>query len=103
MNASLELMLELGPAAIEAHVTDLATRIVEWAHSRRDVSLVTPSAVERRAGIVTVRPRDTDAAAAKLTQAGVSFSVREGGIRLSPHCYNTRSEVDTALSVLEAS
>ena len=102
MNASLELLFELGPAAIEAHVADLATRIVDWATSRRDVSLVTPSSPERRAGIVTVRPRDTAAAAAKLTQDGVVFSVREGGIRLSPHCFNTREEVDAALAALDS-
>jgi selenocysteine lyase/cysteine desulfurase len=61
---------------------------------------VTPAPAEKRAGIVTLRPRDPAAAAAKLTQASVMFSLREGGIRLSPHCYNTRAEVDAALEVL---
>ena len=51
---------------------------------------------------MTVRPRDTAASAARLTQAGVAFSVREGGIRLSPHFYNTGEEVDAALEVLES-
>ena len=102
MNASLELMFEIGPAAIEAHVGELGQRIVDWAGARRDVSLVTPLPPERRAGIITVRPRDTAAAAAKLGQAGVVFSLREGGIRLSPHCYNTRDEVDAALAVLDS-
>jgi len=102
LNASLELLFELGPAAAAAHVADLANRIVDWAHQRADVTLVTPSSPTRRAGIVTLRPRDTVAAAAKLTQAGVVFSLREGGIRLSPHCYNTREEVDTALAVLDS-
>ena len=102
MNASLELFFELGASAIAAHVSDLATRIVEWAGSRSDVTLVTPAAPDRRAGIITVRPRDTAAAAAKLTQAGIVFSLREGGIRLSPHGYNTRGEVDATLEVLES-
>ncbi len=101
MNASLELMFELGLAAIERHVTDLATHIVDWARARPHVALVTPAAAEHRAGIVTVRPRDAAAAAAKLTQAGIAFSLREGGIRLSPHCFNTRDEVDAALAVLD--
>jgi selenocysteine lyase/cysteine desulfurase len=102
LNASLELFFELGPAAAAAHVEALATRIVDWVGDRPDVHLVTPASAERRAGIITVRPRDTAAAAAKLTQAGVVFSLREGGIRLSPHLYNTREEVDAALEVLDS-
>ena len=103
MNASLELLFELGPSAAAAHVADLTGRIIEWAQSRPDVKLVTPAAPDRRAGIVTLRPRDTASAAAKLTEAGVVHSLREGGIRLSPHCWNTREEVDAALAVLDAS
>ncbi len=102
LNASLELHFELGPAAIATHVADLTARIIAWAQSRPDVTLVTPADPARRAGIVTLRPRDTAAAADRLTQAGVIFAVREGGIRLSPHYYNTRGEVDAALAVLES-
>ena len=102
LNASLELHFELGPSAMARHVADLAGRIVDWALQRPDVTLITPREAERRAGIVTLRPRDTEVAAARLTEAGVVFSVREGGIRLSPHFYNTREEVDAALAVLES-
>jgi selenocysteine lyase/cysteine desulfurase len=102
LNASLELFFELGPAAIASHVAELTARIVSWAAARPGVTLVTPSAPSRRAGIVTLRPRDTSASADRLTQAGVVFAVREGGIRLSPHYYNTRDEIDAALDVLES-
>ncbi|HWJ21023.1 MAG TPA: aminotransferase class V-fold PLP-dependent enzyme [Gemmatimonadaceae bacterium] len=100
LNASLELMFELGPAAAEAQVGALASRIVRWAEERDDVRLVTPAHPSRRAGIVAVAPRDPAAASARLTAAGVSHSLREGSIRLSPHCYNTAEEVDAALEVL---
>ena len=100
-NASLELLLELGPAAVEAHVAGLAGRIVRWAEARREVTLVTPPDAARRAGIVSVAPPDPAAASARLTAAGVSHSLREGAVRLSPHCYNTEAEVDAALAVLE--
>ena len=101
LNASLELHLELGPAAIAEHVARLGDRIVEWAQGQRGVSLVTPVARAHRAGIVTLRPRDTAAAAARLSQQSVIFALREGGIRLSPHYYNTREEVDAALAILQ--
>ena len=100
-DASLELLLELGPVAVAKHVAGLADRIVRWAGSRRDVRLVTPRDPALHAGIVSLVPADAAASSARLTAAGVSHSLREGAIRLSPHCYNTGVEVDGALAVLE--
>ncbi len=98
--ASLELLLELGPAQVAAHVRALGDRIVAWAHARDDVRLVTPADPERRAGIVSVAPRDLAGAAARLREAGIVHSVREGAVRLSPHGYNTPGEVARALDAL---
>jgi selenocysteine lyase/cysteine desulfurase len=98
--ASLELFDELGPAAVERHIASLATRVVDWALARDDVRLVTPADPARRAGIVSVAPRDPVAASARLRAAGVVHSLREGAIRLSPHAYNTAEEVDRALALL---
>lgn len=98
--ASLELIHELGPQAIARHVTGLADMIVAWARDRFDVELITPSARERRAGIVALRPRDPEAASRRLRDARVIHALREGAIRLSPHCYNTREEIERTLAVL---
>jgi selenocysteine lyase/cysteine desulfurase len=99
MNASLELLHELGPAAVSSHITGLADQIVEWA-ANHGVELVTPSAPERRGGIVALRPRDPRDASTRLRQARVTHSLREGAIRLSPHAYNTTAEIDYALSII---
>jgi cysteine desulfurase / selenocysteine lyase len=101
-NASLELLHELGPAAVARHVASLVDPIVEWAADRRDVQLVTPAARDRRAGIVAVRPRDPEGASRRLRRAGVTHALREGAIRLSPHCYNTREEIEHTLAALDA-
>ena len=100
MNASLELIDELGPSNIAAHVAGLTQHVVDWASDRDGIELVTPSSPERRAGIVSVRPADPDAASVRLKQARVVHTVREGAVRLSPHCYNTIEEVDYALKFL---
>ena len=52
------------------------------------------------AGIVSIAPADPAAASARLKRAGVQHSLREGAIRLSPHCYNTCEEVERALAVM---
>lgn len=97
MAASLELLRELGHDAVRAHV---AARVAELADGAcgAGVDVVTPSG--RRAGIVTVRPRDVAAASARLRDRRVIHSVREGTIRLSPHCYTTRDEILVALDAL---
>jgi selenocysteine lyase/cysteine desulfurase len=100
-NASLELLLELGPRSIDAHVRALGRRIVSWATSRAGVRLVTPSDPARRGAIISVAPADPADASRRLTEAGIWHSLREGAIRLAPHAYNTESEVDSALEVLE--
>ncbi|MFL5583091.1 MAG: aminotransferase class V-fold PLP-dependent enzyme, partial [Gemmatimonadaceae bacterium] len=100
MDASLALFEQLGPARIEAHVRALADRIVDWARERSDVRLVTPADPARRAGIVAVAARDPRAASVRLTSAGVVHSLREGAIRLSPHCYNTPEEMGRVLELM---
>ena len=101
MNASLELLVELGPAHVEAHIASLAGIIVGWAGERAGVRLVTPAEARRRAGIVSVQPSNPTRASERLTTLGISHSLREGAIRLSPHCYNTRAEIERALEVLD--
>jgi selenocysteine lyase/cysteine desulfurase len=100
MNASLELLHELGPDAVAAHVQALASRIVDWTLAEGGVRLITPSEPHRRAGIVAVAPLDAPAASERLTRAGIIHSLREGAIRLSPHCFNTADEIDHALAIL---
>ena len=99
-NASLELLHELGPAEVERAVNALADVAVEWAADRSDVQLVTPADRVHRAGVLALKPADLAGATERLTRAQVAHAVREGCIRLSPHCYNTREEVMRALAVM---
>ncbi|MFL5618389.1 MAG: aminotransferase class V-fold PLP-dependent enzyme [Gemmatimonadaceae bacterium] len=97
MAASLELLRELGHSDVQAHVAARAEELADGARAA-GIDVVTPAG--RRAGIVTVRPRDVDAASARLRDARVIHSVREGTIRLSPHCYTTSEEIRLALGAL---
>jgi selenocysteine lyase/cysteine desulfurase len=50
--------------------------------------------------VVCVRPRDAASISARLKEKGVIHSYREGSIRLSPHMYNTREEIVSALEII---
>ena len=97
MAASLELMRELGPSAVGTHIRRCADELLSGA-AALGIPLVTPSA--RHAGIASVRPADAAAASARLTEARVAHSVREGTIRLAPHCYTTAEEIEVAIAAL---
>ena len=102
MNASLELLAEVGHAAVRQHIARLADLIVEWAESERRFTLLTPADLSKRAGIVAVRPPDGVAASERLRKAGVVHSFREGAIRLAPHIYNTEDDVRAACRLIAA-
>jgi cysteine desulfurase / selenocysteine lyase len=99
MNASLDLLVELTPAAVSAHITSLADQIVQWAQEHA-VPLVTPADGRQRAGTVSLRPRDGAHVSQRLRDAGVVHSFREGAIRLAPHVYNTPDDVSAALALI---
>ena len=97
MAASLELLEALGHAAVTAHVAERVGQLAEGAE-RAGLEVLAP--MGRRAGIVTVRPAQLAAACERLRDARVVHSVREGTIRLSPHCYTTGEEIESALGAL---
>lgn len=101
LNASLELMLELGHESIAARTQRLTDRIIEWADSR-GVELMTPRDAAHRAGIVALKFSDGAARSAKLQAAAVAHSLREGAIRLSPYFFNTSEEIETVLKLLSS-
>lgn len=99
LNASLDLMFEVGLDEIETHTSRLAAQVIEWANST-GAEIVTPVEPKHRAGIVAVRFADSAARSARLNAAGVVHSLREGAIRLAPYFFNTTDEVAAALKLL---
>lgn len=99
MAASLGLLHELGAGTVAAHIHATAHRLLDGAMAR-DVSLVTPHGWH--GGIASLRPRDAAATSARLGAAGVIHSVREGTIRLAPHCYTTDDDVARTLEALSS-
>jgi cysteine desulfurase/selenocysteine lyase len=99
MNASLGLLLGLGITHIEKHLHSLHAPVLAWAE-RTGARIVSPQG-ERRSGILCVAPRDVGAAFRALKAAQVVCSMREGAIRLSPHAYNSREEMERVVEALE--
>ena len=97
MAASLELLHELGAGAVSAHIVQRTAELLDAA-AERGVPLVTPRT--RHAGIACFRPSSAESMSQRLDEARVAHSVREGTIRLSPHCYTTSDEVQRVAELL---
>lgn len=97
MAASLGLLHEMGPANVSSHISRCTAALLDGALAS-GTTTVTPR--ERHAGIAAVRVADPVATSARLNAAGVIHSLREGTVRLAPHCYTTESEIDAALRAL---
>jgi cysteine desulfurase / selenocysteine lyase len=101
LNASLEMFLELGRESVERHIEEIVSEAVRWSQANCDtVRLVTPADPAKRAGVLAIAPRDPVGASKALSEAKIFHSLREGAIRLSPHCFNTSAEMRRALDVL---
>lgn len=97
MAASLELLRELGFGAVAQHVRACARRLSGGARER-GVEVITPD--DRQGGISSVRPVNALATSAKLDAAGIIHSVREGTIRLAPHCYTNDDDLERTIAAL---
>jgi cysteine desulfurase/selenocysteine lyase len=101
LKASLDLLLTIGVDRIWERVRRLADGIIDTA-LRDGYEIVTPRNPEERSGIVTFRIPGVDSNAMwnALQARSVACSPRMGGIRFSPHFYNTPEEIGRAFEII---
>ena len=98
--ASLDLVQEVGLAAIERRNAELVARVQREAEARK-FEVLTPPAPER-ASILTFRVPDLPKALDACAREKVIINPRLGGIRVSPHFYNREKDVDRLFEVLDS-
>ena len=97
--AGIELMQEIGVAETREHVLALNAYLLDGL-DELGATVVTPRAPERRGALVCVKSRNSNELVAVLEGDGIVTSERDGNLRISAHCYNTREDVDTVLASL---
>ncbi len=102
LRASLELFLEAGVEAISERVLDLTDRVADHV-ANRGFELAAPRSRATGSGIVSFRKAGVDAEATRQRLAAnrISVSARKGYIRAAPHFYNTETEIERFLELLE--
>ena len=103
MNASLKNLNSIGPERITDKILNLTDYLTERISQHNDTQLISPTARNERAGIVTFstkRVTDTEAFVESLKKQNITISSREGKLRISPHYYNKFEELDTVLNAI---
>lgn len=98
-SAGMSLIQEVGVETIRERVVEHTGRLIEGVEDR-GFDVRTPREADRRGGVVNVQVDDPEDAAKTLLADGFNVSTRAGGVRLSPHFYNTESEIDAAVDAL---
>ncbi len=97
--AGMGLMEEIGVGATARHVQGLNDLLIAGIDELGG-RVVTPREPERRGALIAIASTDERALVAALAQEGVATSCRDGNLRVSAHCYNTREDVEAVLSAL---
>lgn len=98
-NSSVGLLLEVGVTNIAGHIAALHAPVLEWA-ARRGVRISSPTGAHA-SGILCVAIPNAAEAYKAIRAQGVTASVREGAIRLSPHLFNTADEMARVIEMLD--
>ncbi len=102
LHASLSLLLEIGMEKVSQLALDNAEYLLDHLGRLHQLQLVTPTAADRYAGIVTFRHHEADPTLLwrYLAESGVVCAQRGGGVRLSPHFYNKKESLDYAIKLI---
>src|SRR5213596_1733539 len=100
MTTSVAMLAELGIRDIVEHTRSLHEPIFQWA-DERGMRVTSTRDEAHRSAIICLAPAHPVEAYHALKRAHVVCSLREGAIRLAPHCYNTVEELERVLDVLD--
>jgi len=100
MRHSVELILDIGLDQIERRVEDLTTYLYERVEDR-GFKVVTPKPWHERAGILSFDVPEPEMVRQQLLDRRIVVNVRDGNtLRIAPHFYNTRQDIDALVGAL---
>ena len=101
---AVKFLDDLGVENIFAQIMKLTDLIIEFVENESSFQLQTPvESKQQRSGIVNFSCPDGEKIVDQLRKLSIPIviSYREGGLRLSPHCYNTEEEIQTCLETIK--
>jgi selenocysteine lyase/cysteine desulfurase len=102
LGASLEVLLEVGVEVLSARLLELTDHLCEQAR-RAGLGVYSSRRPGEASGIVSLLvPGDPGAWVRRCRAEGIVINQRGGRLRISPHAYNSREELDRLVALLGA-
>lgn len=101
-SASLSLLLETGMSTVESLVIEKSDHLIDAIDKNSQLALLSQRQSRLKSGLVVFKHRtvSNEVLFSHLQKNGVVCALRGGGIRFSPHFYNTLEEIDRALELI---
>ncbi len=96
----MQILLDYGIDKIQSRIFKLTDYLIEQLQTLGDYEFITPLEKQYRSGIINIRIPDNIEVVKKLRENKIVTSSRYGGIRISPHFYNTVEDIDAFVSSL---
>jgi selenocysteine lyase/cysteine desulfurase len=102
LGASLELLLRVGIPVVAARVLEITDYLCDRL-AQVGLEVSSSRRADDRSGIVSVAvPGDLRRLVERCRAEGIVVNHRGGRLRVSPHCYNSREEIDRLVAVVAA-
>ena len=102
MNQAIRFLQGVGLETIWSRILSLVDRLTDGVGRSKEVQVRSCLDQESKTGIVNIGCGDASLVAERLLKRGIVTSVRGGGLRISPHFYNTENEIDALISEINA-
>jgi selenocysteine lyase/cysteine desulfurase len=98
----LDLLLDIGMAGVENYVLDLSGYCIEGL-TKRGLEVITPTEAEQRGGIVSIQMADCVKVTKFMSDNDIDVHAEapEQILRIDPHVFNNRDDIDMFLSTLD--
>ena len=97
----LQILLDYGIKNIQKRIFQLTDYLIEQLQTLGNYEFITPLEKEYRSGIINIRLPNNIEVVKKLREQKIVTSSRYGGIRISPHFYNTEEDIDLLISEIK--
>ncbi|MBY9000833.1 MAG: aminotransferase class V-fold PLP-dependent enzyme [Candidatus Heimdallarchaeota archaeon] len=100
-NEGLKILLDYGAAKIESRILKLTDYLFERLNELEKIEFISSREKKYRSGIVNARISNNVEIVKRLKEKKIIVSSRYGGIRISPHFYNTEEDIDKLIELLK--